>query len=186
MPGWHVPPAVTEQLHRKAHADRWAVPLDRLRRCARAQRPQGVLRPARLRVTSNAIWRRSISRISRSPAPARAGTKAPGSTSSGSIVLVLYRAADAIDPSGGSRELADSLVRRALRPRRTRGRTAVAVRVLSRPQQSGHVAARGPGPASCRPRSQRPSPGAAAGRGIARASGTADERTSRARLVTSS
>ena len=131
-------------------------------RCSGTQRPQGVRRPAGLRASSNAIWPRCISRTSPLPVPARADTKAPGSTSSGSIVRCSTKRPMPSIPTAVRANWLTRLYGELFGLVERERRTAVAVRVLSWPQQSRHVAARGAGPASCRPRSQRPAPGAAA------------------------
>ena len=66
----------------------------------------------------------------------------------------LYRAADALDRSGGARELADSLYADLYVSSSATG-TAVAAPVLSRPQQSRHVAACRSCAASRRSRARR-------------------------------
>ena len=79
---------------------------------------------------------------------------------------LLYRAADAIDPGGGARDLADSLVRGSLRAPRARRRAAVALPLFPWPQQPDDVAARRAGAAARGPAADESPAGSAAGRGI--------------------
>ena len=75
----------------------------------------------------------------------------------------LYRAADALDPTGAARELADSLYADLYGVDQRGRRASVAVALLSRPQQPRHVAACRARAAPCRSRACRPPHRAAAG-----------------------
>ena len=83
----------------------------------------------------------------------------------------LYRAADAIDPSGGARELADSLYGELYGLKDRGGAPSDAVSLLSRTEQSRHVAARHPVTAPRRSAARAPPSRTAAGRGVSGAAG---------------
>ena len=108
MQGWPVPPAVIERLHRSAHADRWGVPLDRFG--AALERSAGKAFPV-------APAPRELERYLGSlhlEDVALACACASGHDGAWEHFVrehrpLLYKAADAIDPTGGSHELADSL-----------------------------------------------------------------------------
>jgi RNA polymerase sigma-70 factor (ECF subfamily) len=108
MSSWRLPASIVADMHRTARADRWAVPLDDFA----------------------AVLERSIHKAFTSEPDTREMERYLSSLHLEDLALacacasghdgawehfvrehrpVLYRAADAIDPSGGSRELADSL-----------------------------------------------------------------------------
>ena len=101
--------ATVERLHRKARADRWSLSIDvfadALESSARKASASGPADPGQLERYLDALHLEDL---------ALACACAHGSEPAWEHFIrehrpVLYRAADAIDPSGGSRDLADSL-----------------------------------------------------------------------------
>jgi RNA polymerase sigma factor (sigma-70 family) len=108
MQGWQAPATVTERLHRLAHAGRWGLPLDRfgaaLERSARKAFPTA---PA-LRDLERYLGSLHLQDLALACACA-CGDEGAWEHFVREHRPLLYKAADAIDPTGGARELADSL-----------------------------------------------------------------------------
>ena len=108
MPAWRLPESTVAQMHRKAGADRWAVSVEDF---------AAVLERSVSKAFTAEPDRREIERYLSSlhlEDLALACACASGHDGAWEHFMrehrpVLYRAADAIDPSGASRELADSL-----------------------------------------------------------------------------
>jgi RNA polymerase sigma-70 factor len=108
MPSWRLPESAVAPLHRKARADRWAVPLDAF---------ATVLARSAGKAYASEPDQRELERYLSSlhlEDLALACACASGHEGAWEHFVrehrpVLYRAADALDPSGASRELADSL-----------------------------------------------------------------------------
>ena len=108
MPAWRLPESTVAQMHRKAGADRWAVSVDDF---------AAMLERSISKAFAGEPDRREIERYLSSlhlEDLALACACAGGHDDAWEHFVrehrpVLYKAADAIDPSGGSRELADSL-----------------------------------------------------------------------------
>src|SRR5262245_55071706 len=115
MQGWHVPPPVSERLYRLSRAERWDLPLDRF--AATLDRlGAAVDRSARTAFATEPAARALERYLASLPLDdlALACACAGGHEGAWQHFVreqrpVLYRAADAIDPTGGSRELAASL-----------------------------------------------------------------------------
>ena len=108
MQGWHAPSAVTEHLHGLARAARWELPLDRfgaaLERSARKAFPT----PPSARDLQRYLSSLNLEDLALACACA-CGHEGAWEHFVREHRPLLYKAADAIDPTGGSRELADSL-----------------------------------------------------------------------------
>lgn len=109
MPSWRPDRALVERLHRQAGADRWQLPLEPF--------ADALERSARRSFSGDAPDARALEKYLASlhlADLALACACAEGNTDAWDHFVaayrpVLYRAADAIDPSGGAREAADSL-----------------------------------------------------------------------------
>ena len=135
--------ALVERLYREARGDRWRLPARRLHLRARSQLHEGVCRTASH--TSRELSKYLSSLHLEDFALACACAEGHADAWDHFVVEMrphLYRAADALDPSGGARDLADSLYADLVRPERSRGGATVAAPVFSRPQQPSDVAAR--------------------------------------------
>jgi RNA polymerase sigma-70 factor, ECF subfamily len=108
MQGWHVPPPVSERLHRLARADRWDLPLDRFAAALDRSARKAFSTAPSVRDLERYLAALHLDDL------ALACACAGGHDGAWEHFIrehrpVLYKAADAIDPTGGSRELADSL-----------------------------------------------------------------------------
>jgi RNA polymerase sigma-70 factor (ECF subfamily) len=108
MQGWHVPPAVTERLHRLAHADRWALSLDRFALTLDRSAHKAFSTPPAPRDLERYLASLHVEDLALACACA-GGHEGAWEHFVREHRPLLYKAADAIDPGGSARELADSL-----------------------------------------------------------------------------
>ena len=100
------------RLHRKANAQRWGVTPERFAGpCSSRSLSHAFPRRDAPADAPSAILRRSISKTSPWQRPARTGNEAAWEHFIREHRPVLYRAADAIDRTGGAREAADGCTR---------------------------------------------------------------------------
>lgn len=108
MPSWRPSESAVTHLYRQSHADRWAVPVDvftaALERSARKAFPT----PPEPRDLDRVLGSLHLEDLALACACAN-GHEGAWEHFVREHRPVLYRAADAIDPTGGSRDLADSL-----------------------------------------------------------------------------
>jgi len=102
-------PAAVERLHRRAHADRWAVPreafAEALERSVRRALPGAMLDSREANRYLDSLHLEDLALA----CACAAGHEAAWDHFVREFRPILYRAADAIDASGGAREIADSL-----------------------------------------------------------------------------
>jgi RNA polymerase sigma factor (sigma-70 family) len=108
MQDWHVPPTVTERLHRVARADRWNLPLDRFGAALARSARKAFSAPPAPRDLERYLGSLHLEDLALACA-CGCGHEAAWEHFVREHRPLLYKAADAIDPTGGSRELADSL-----------------------------------------------------------------------------
>jgi RNA polymerase sigma-70 factor, ECF subfamily len=108
MQGWQAPPTVTEHLHRLAHADRWGLPVERFGAAMERSARRAFPAPPAPRDLERYLSSLHLQDLALACACA-CGHEGAWEHFVREHRRLLYKAADAIDPTGGSRELADSL-----------------------------------------------------------------------------
>ena len=108
MQGWNVPTAVVERLHRLAHADRWGLSLEHFAAALDRSAHKAFTAPPALPELERYLASLHLDDLALACACAH-GHDGAWEHFVREHRPVLYKAADAIDPTGGSRELADSL-----------------------------------------------------------------------------
>jgi RNA polymerase sigma factor (sigma-70 family) len=108
MPQWRLPHALVTHLHERARADRWAVPLARFAAALERSAEKAFATEPDARALERHLTSLHLEDLALACACA-AGHEGAWEHFVREHRPLLYRAADAIDPTGGSRELADSL-----------------------------------------------------------------------------
>jgi RNA polymerase sigma-70 factor (ECF subfamily) len=108
MPPWRLPEAVVARLHEKAQADRWAVPVSRFSEALERSAGKAFATEPNLRELERYLASLHLEDLALA-CGCSAGHEGAWEYFVREQRPTLYRAADAIDPTGGARELADSL-----------------------------------------------------------------------------